>query len=93
MTAEDIVAKYQKKVEEIHRGTDNRVTHAFVEGAARSEMVSDIQNAILRERLKYELLADAALAFAQVWENSQTIQGSETGRALVQAAKGFRYQS
>lgn len=35
-------------------------------------------------------LVEAALAFVQVWENSPTILGSETGRALVEAAKPLR---
>lgn len=47
MSPEEIVAKYQKRVDEIHKGTDNRITHAWVEGEARSEMVLDISAAIL----------------------------------------------
>lgn len=46
MTPEEIVAKYQKRVDDVHKNTDNRVTHAWAEGTARSEMVLDIHAAI-----------------------------------------------
>lgn len=46
MTPEQMVAKYLKTIQDIRSKTNNRVTHAWIEGQASSELVMDISAAI-----------------------------------------------
>lgn len=73
-------------------------SHESRKGAEQCDHVNSLPvSSELKASMKRLEMADAqhkfieaALAFVQVWENSPTIIGSETGRALVEAAKPLR---
>lgn len=58
MTEKEIVQKYLDKIEEVHRGSDNRITHAWVEGEARANLEADIRHLVTREQNRCILIAE-----------------------------------